>query len=52
MKQALLAIILLLVLLTATSQEIRKSDSIITSLQDLLGRNAIIENIVEIAKSQ
>lgn len=52
MKQALLAVILSLVLLAANSQESRKSDSILTSLQDLLASNDIIEKIVEIGKSQ
>lgn len=52
MKQALLAVILSLVLLAANSQESRKSDSILTSLQDLLASNDIIDKIVEIGKSQ
>ena len=52
MKQALLAVILSLVLLTATSQENRKPDSILTSLQDLLVSSDIIKKIVEIGKSQ
>ena len=52
MKQALLAVILSLVLLTTTSQENRKPDSIFTSLQDLLVSSDIIEKIVEIGKSQ
>lgn len=52
MKQSLLAVILSLVLLTATSQESRKSDSILTTLHDILASNDIIEKISEIGKVQ
>ena len=52
MKQALLAVILSLVLLTANSQESRKPDLILTSLHDILASNDIIEKIVEIENAQ